>query len=546
MVLATALLLFTFFTPELLCADSPLQPIRLDHPRDTMTSYIKAMNDYQEGLTTGDKALVQRIDDAARCLDLSEFPVITRAKSGRKAAILLKEVLDRVIIVDFQKIPDHQQQKKWRLKDSEISIIQIDSGPNRNDYLFSSDTVLRAEQFYNKVKHLPYLKGTKGAGFKEPWYNRLQNLLQDLLPPRAQEEIGGMEGWKWLALFLGLLAGFFSKLLLEFSITVLKKLTSSQKNSIRHQLILALDKPIGLLGATLVWFFCIHFLQLKGLTESTLLITIQVIFYINLIWAFYRLTYVCENLLKNLFKQKESDLGFQLIPLLSQFMRLFVILIGGLMAMQNLGVNVFSLLAGLGIGGLAFALAARDMVANFFGFIMILIDRPFRQGDWIITNDTEGSIETIGFRSTKVRTFYDSVISLPNASLANANIDNMGQRHYRRIKTYLGLTYDTSPAQIQKFISGIKEIIQKHPHTRKDNYHVVLHEYGPFSLNVLLYFFIKVPNWSMELIERQNIFLEIMKLAQKIGVEFAFPTQTLHIDSHHQDKPNCSPSESPS
>ena len=190
-----------------------------------------------------------------------------------------------------------------------------------------------------------------------------------------------------------------------------------------------------------------------------------------------------------------------------------------------------SVLAGLGLGGLAFALAAKDACANFFGSIMILLDRPFNIGDWVIIGETEGSVEEIGFRSTRIRTFYDSLITVPNSILANANIDNMGQRNYRRIKAFFGLTYDTPPEKMEAFLEGVKNIVKANPYTRKDYYHVVFTAYGNFSLDVMLYCFSKVPDWSAELVQRQNIYLEILRLAEKIGVDFAFPTQTLHMES---------------
>ena len=505
-------------------ADSPLQPIRLDHPRDTMKSYMDAMNDYKKGLTTGDPSLTQRINDAIRCFDLSGFPPITRFKEGKKAAILLKEVLDRVILIDFQRIPDSSLQKKWRLKDTEITIARVGSGPRIEDYLFTTDTVLRAKEFYNKVKGLPYLEGTtQGAGFTQGW--------QESLPEGIKKRVLGIEKWKWLGIFLSLILGLVVKIICEFLVIFFKKFIQPREESIRHQVILALEKPIGLLGATTLWFLCIYHLQLEGLTQSALLFCVQFAFSLSFVWSAYRLTDVCTELFQRMAEKTESDLDDHLAPLISKSLRLFVIIIGGLVTMQNLGFNVMSLLAGLGIGGLAFALAAKDTAANLFGSIMIFMDRPFKVGDWIITNNTEGTVEEVGFRSTRIRTFYNSVISIPNSALANANIDNMGQRHYRRIRTNLALTYNTTPEKMEAFIAGIKKVIQANPYTRKDNYHVVFNSYGDSSLNVLLYVFLEVPNWSVELVEKQNIFLEIMKLTEKVGVEFAFPTQTLHVES---------------
>ena len=222
-------------------------------------------------------------------------------------------------------------------------------------------------------------------------------------------------------------------------------------------------------------------------------------------------------------KKTESTLDDHLAPLITKALRVFVILFGMLLSIQSLGFNVMSLMAGLGLGGLAFALAAKDTAANLFGSIMIILDRPFKVGDWVNSDGVEGTVEEVGFRSTRVRTFYNSLITIPNSNLANAHIDNLGVREFRRTVLNLGITYSTTSKQIETFIQGIKEIILKNNYTRKDYFHVVFNNYGDFSLNIMVYYFLKVPDWGQELLEKQNINLEILKLAENIGVEFAFP-----------------------
>ena len=524
-----SIFLLVIFLPLFDIVGSPLKPVRLDNPRDTMASYLEAMEDYKRGLKSGDRSLRERVNDAARCFDLSLLPSLQQAQMGRRTAILLKEVLDRIIVIDLQRIPSETGTKKWRLKDTEITIIQIDEGPRREDFLFSADTSLRVQEFYNKVRHLPYLEGsTQGASFEEAW--------QKQIPSRFQKNIFGMKLWQWIGFFLSLLFGFLIKFIIELVVTFLKKIIEKKKESLRSEVIVALEKPIGLLGATTLWFISIDHLQLKGFILPLASSLVHMAFSISIIWAIYSLSNVLARRLQRLALQTESELDDQLIPLFSKAVRLAIIITGGLITAQNLGFNVVSLLAGLGIGGLAFALAAKDMAANLFGSIMILLDQPFTVGDWIVTNNVEGTVEEVGFRSTRIRTFYGSIVSIPNATLANVNIDNMGQRHYRRVKTSLGITYDTSPEKIEAFTSGIKSLIEKHPHTKKGDYHVVLNEYGDFSLNILVYVFLDVPNWEMELLERENFFLDIHRLAHKIGVEFAFPTQTIHVDSLPESK----------
>ncbi|RMF82140.1 MAG: mechanosensitive ion channel family protein, partial [Planctomycetota bacterium] len=133
--------------------------------------------------------------------------------------------------------------------------------------------------------------------------------------------------------------------------------------------------------------------------------------------------------------------------------------------------------------------------------------------------------------------------TVPNSDLMVAAIDNMGRRRYRRTSTKLGVLYSTTPEQLEAFCEGIREIIRTHPYTRKDYFHVYVNEFGPSSINVLLYCFHECPDWGTELRERQRLFLDILRLAQRLGVEFAFPTQTVHL--HHDSTPDSPPPESP-
>ncbi len=513
-----------------LANNNPLMPIKLDSPRDTMRTYMSAISDYKRGIESGDKELQNRINDATRCFNLDDTPFVLRDEKGREAAILLKEVIDRVIIIDYEKIPeagDNPQNPllRWRLKDTQITISLMQSGDHTGEYLFSKDTTYRVREFYNKVKHLPYLPGTGGGGlYKDPW-------MEAKLPSWARKQWLFYPNWQWLGLFLSILVGLILKTIIQYIVHLLKYLTAKTKAEWDDKIIGAIDRPIGMIGASAFWFFTIHLLQFEGTALTILTITIQIIFSISLIWLCYRLVNVFTEYMQKIAARTNSEFDDQLVPLFQKALKIFVIVFGILVMFQNLGINVISVLAGLGLGGLAFALAARDMCANLFGSIMIFLDRPFNIGDWVVVGSTEGTIEEIGFRSTRIRTFYDSQVTIPNSTLANANIDNMGKRGYRRIKAFFGLTYDTPPQKMEAFLEGVRNIVEANPNTRKDYYHIVFNEYGDHCLQVMLYCFLIVPDWASELVERQNIYLEILRLAKKLDVEFAFPTQTILVDS---------------
>jgi len=141
-----------------------------------------------------------------------------------------------------------------------------------------------------------------------------------------------------------------------------------------------------------------------------------------------------------------------------------------------------------------------------------------------------GTVEEVGFRSTRVRTFANSLVYVPNGQLANMTIDNFGLRYYRRFYTKLAITYDTPPALIDKFTKGLRAIVAHHPHTRKDFYEVQLNDFGEHALQIMFYVFLDVGAWSEELKARHEIMLAILALAERLGVRFAFPTSTIRVE----------------
>jgi len=258
-------------------------------------------------------------------------------------------------------------------------------------------------------------------------------------------------------------------------------------------------------------------------------VAVKLLVSLSAVWSAFRLVDVIYALLMRKALATSNRFDDLLVPMVTKSLKVFVVVMGVIFSADNLNIDVTSLLAGLGIGGLAFALAAKDLLGNFFGSLTVLLDRPFQIGDWVVIGDVEGSVEEVGFRSTRVRTFYNSLITLPNAILTNTKIDNMGARRFRRMKTMLGLTYDTPPEKIDAFCEGVRALIRLHPYMRKDYYQVYFNQYSAASLDILVYVFCETPDWNMELRERHRFLLDILRLAKQLDVEFAYPTQTLYL-----------------
>jgi len=265
-------------------------------------------------------------------------------------------------------------------------------------------------------------------------------------------------------------------------------------------------------------------------TASILLRGSYIAFTIGVVTFSFHIVDVISLYLERWALKTENKFDDILVPLIRKTTRFLVIIVGAVLIGNSLTIDMKSIIAGLGIGGIAFALAAKDTLSNIFGSLTVLVDRPFHIGDWVVIDgETEGNIEDVGLRSTRIRTFYDSVLTVPNGTLTNVVIDNFGQRKYRRYRTKVSVEYSTPPEKLEAFCEGIRQLIIKHKWTRKDYFHVYLNELGASSLDILVYVFWLVPDWSSELQERHRLLLDILRLGKDMDVEFAFPTQTLHL-----------------
>jgi MscS family membrane protein len=228
----------------------------------------------------------------------------------------------------------------------------------------------------------------------------------------------------------------------------------------------------------------------------------------------------------------DSRLDDQVIPLTSRAVKTGIWVVGIVFVVQNLGIDVGGLMAGLGIGGLAFALAAKDTVENLFGSLTIFTDRPFQIGDWVVIDGkVEGVVEEVGFRSTRIRTFHNSLISVPNAKVANSTVDNLGERAVRRVKTTLGFTYDASRDQLESFMRQARALLEGCDEVWDGTLEVQFTGFGASSLDVMLYFFLDVPDWSAELDTKSRLLLDLMGIAEDEGLSFAFPSTSVYVES---------------
>lgn len=355
-----------------------------------------------------------------------------------------------------------------------------------------------------------------------------------------------------MTLFIFLLAFLIGKPFKYFIQKILQKSTK-RRPFIHNHIVPQIEKPIGMMSLALIWLIILNFMPplwksmggiplfLSKPIIGGIHILIKLIIGSGLVWISYNLVDELMTFIVNrFFKEDEKNpaLKTHFLPFINHFIKIIVLCFGGLLVLQSLGINVVSLMAGLGLGGIAIALAAKDSAGNILAYINIMLDRPFSIGDWICFNDIEGTIIEVGFRSSKIKTFYDSVVTIPNSVLTAANIDNMGKRKSRRTRVYLGLECGTDPDQMEKFIEGVKKVLLNNSSVKKDYFQVYFTELGASDLKIIMNFFLLVNSWESELKEKQNIFMGVLKLAKELKINFAFPTQSLHIESLPKENPS--------
>ena len=310
---------------------------------------------------------------------------------------------------------------------------------------------------------------------------------------------------------------------------VIQKLTSKTKNRLDDILFRMLEAPV-LLGIALgaIWIATSR-LNLNIDLDKFIQKAYQILIVVNITWFFVRFV----NALIEEYIQPIADdpnnkrIDNNVLPLIRRSLLGIIWIIGAVMALNNAGVNVGTLVASLGIGGLAFALAAQDTIKNIFGGITIFTDRPFRIGDRIKVDGFDGIIEDIGIRSTRLRTLDRCLVTIPNYKIVEASVENVSEEPMRRIVSKIGLTYSTSPEKMNEAIDILKNLPKKIKGIDSKEIFVFFSDFADFSMVITLIYFIKKESDIPQTISKVNV--EILTAFNAAGLDFAFPTQTIHL-----------------
>jgi MscS family membrane protein len=344
---------------------------------------------------------------------------------------------------------------------------------------------------------------------------------------------------RFAAAFLVLIIALvLRKILAHLFARVIFPLAEKTETGYDDQFLTSIRKPAEFLIVIAGLFVALQLLRLP--TEPLDLrrfcgAVLKVLVTFDVAWALFNMVSLVETWLGKWVSRTESTLDDHLLPFVRKSLRAFIIFIAALLTIQNLGYSISGLLASLGIGGLAVALAAKDTLANVFGSLMIILDRPFHIGDWIKTGDMEGTVEEVGFRSTKIRTFAKTLISVPNSTLTNLSINNYSRMPKRRIKLTVGVTYETTGEQMRLAVAEIRATLKEHPAVDQEFMLVNFTDFAASSLDILVYCFTRTTVWGEYLEAREDVCLRIMGILENLGMEIAFPSRSIYLRGKEED-----------
>ncbi|KPK51578.1 MAG: hypothetical protein AMJ63_12020 [Myxococcales bacterium SG8_38_1] len=549
LVVSLALLLISSIAAS---AEHPLEPVDTSSPRATIESFsaltqeigqrYRAYRDAPSPATQ--RAIRQASDKTPNLFDLREVPPATRRKVASDTFLMLAEVLARVKLPPLAEIPGPPANgaggepaklpKRWRIPHTDITIGRIEEGTDAGEYLFTAETVRRAPEFYDSVRNLPYVRplplphiyrfNREATGWMIPmtWI--------ELLPAWAGKSVLGQRLWKWFAL-LALLALAAWAVLATFRWGRRRHWGVALPSYLR-----TISTPLTILA--LMYLFSYLTLAQINVTGPAAKIPHYLIAIANelaglwIVWVTAR--WAAEAIIASP-RIDPRSLNASLIRLTGRVIGLLAVVVVLLRLAHGVGVPVYGLVAGAGVGGVAVALAARSTLENFLGTLNLFADRPVAVGDFCRYGADAsggllrfGTVEEIGLRSTRIRGIDRTITTIPNAEFCNLHIVNLTLRDSMLFKTTIGLRYETTPDQMRFVLARIREMLLAHPKISKDPARARAVGFGQSSLDLEIFAYVKTSDWNEYLAVQEDLVLRIMDIVREAGTSFAFPSRTYY------------------
>jgi MscS family membrane protein len=462
-----------------------------------------------------------------------------------EAVTCLKEVLDRIDLPPESEWPDEshveeQGIQRWAIPHTEISIARVEEGPKKGQFLFSPDTVERAAEFYERVRHLPYQdRPTVTPDLiqfyqAEPGWMLPRRWIKSL-PDWAHRRSAGQATWQWIGLSITLLVSLLL-MATAYLIGMRKSRWSGSSGLIRYLMTLAFP-VIAMVVPLVAHYFVKDQLRITG----DLLVGLTYILDVAFLFALMMFVLGAGNRLSAVIIAtpwvKPRGLDAQLVRLTCRVLGITAAVVVLLEGGRMIGIPLTTLLAGAGVSGLALALAAQDTLKNVFGSIMISLDKPYRVGERIVVKGYDGVVEEVGLRSTKIRMLTGHLTTIPNEEMARSDIENIGRRpHIRRI-TDIPIPLDSPPEKIERAVQIVREVLDDHEGMAPEfPPRVYFNDFNRDSFNIRLILWYHPPAYWDFLAFSQHMNQRIVEAFETDGIQFAPPTNVTYV-AQTQDEP---------
>ena len=516
----------------------PLAPPDTSSPRATLNTFLNEMNKAVDAHRAGHRDQARAfLDRAVRCLNLDAEPPALRPVLGLYAALHLKETLDRIDIPPFDQVPDAktietEKLTGWTIPYTEITIAAAKNGPSGARFLFSPDTVKRSEQFYDKVRNLPYKPGAQGALYEQLTSSAgplVSKKLMDRLPGWSRAQIFGQAVWQWIGLILYFLVAAGIVLLTCRCVQKALGILDAKFNLSFNDSIGGLVIPVMLVlcAETGLWFvvYGLHFRDAD--TYLVIAFTFLLISYGSRMWFVGAILNRAAGFVIAIARLEPMGMHGQLIRFGFDVVTVVIVVAAAIRLGARLGLPTYSLVTGLGVGGLAVALAGREALSNLIGTIAILLDRPFKLGDFVVLGQGDaGTVTEIGLRSTRLKRLDGILVSIPNASVANMNIINESAPVAEcQITVSVGAAYGSSVNEVEQALLTASQrceyaLPEPPPSVR-------LVSFGDSAMEFQVLVWITQPEFRAKATDQIN--RAICEEFQRRGIEMPFPQREVHI-----------------
>lgn len=517
----------------------PLAPPDTSSPRATLTTFLDDMNKAVTAYKAHQRAEARaHFFRAIRCLNLGEEPPAIKEVMGICNALYLKEILDRIPIPPFDQIPDakameSQKTSHWTLPETEITIAGVKEESGSDRFLFTPNTVKNAELYYQKVRLLPYKAGCEGAMYEQAVASAGLMVPKHViaeLPQWLKRQLFGQALWQWLGLALFFFVGIVLVFLLNrYGCKVLGLVDKKTGGNLR-QSVGGLILPVALILFARIglWFtvYVLHFLQADVYVPMAFVFLS--ISYLGTIWLTGALLNRAATVVIALGGFESGGMSAPLIRLAFDAVTVAIVAAMALTLGARLGLPTYSLVAGLGIGGLAVALAGQETLSNLIGTVMILLDKPFKLGDFVVLGEGGdlGTVAAIGLRSTRIRTRDGILVSIPNSKVANMRIVNESAPVTEaRIHLPVGAAYGS---QVEEVEEALLAACRQCEYVASDSPPSVrLVAFGDSALMFELLVWLIRPEFRGRATNHIN--KAICEEFRKRGIEMPFPQRDIHI-----------------